>query len=137
MFSLVKMLALLTLAGAATSSLFRCSGPWCLDFTDLQFYSCCFYCICSSETKPANAQKVSGRSGPGGGGGAAGGGGGKKGGRKEDSHWSSRLQKVGVGGGGLTDAYLVRQVFCVVLISGGICFRGTFPGTIKIFGCTF
>ncbi|XP_026219084.1 AFG3-like protein 2 isoform X2 [Anabas testudineus] len=47
----------------------------------------------AKETKPANAQKVSGRSGPGGGGGAAGGGGGKKGGRKEDSHWSSRLQK--------------------------------------------
>ncbi|XP_023821414.1 AFG3-like protein 2 [Oryzias latipes] len=48
----------------------------------------------SKESKPASAQKSSGKMG---GGGASGGGGssggGKRGGRKEDSHWYSRLQK--------------------------------------------
>ncbi|KAK5611926.1 AFG3-like protein 2 [Crenichthys baileyi] len=41
----------------------------------------------AKESKPANAQKPSGKSGGGSGGG------GKRGGRREDSHWYSRLQK--------------------------------------------
>uniref|UniRef100_A0A673AUN6 AAA+ ATPase domain-containing protein n=1 Tax=Sphaeramia orbicularis TaxID=375764 RepID=A0A673AUN6_9TELE len=43
----------------------------------------------AKETKPANAQRASGKSGGGGGGG----GGGKRGSRKEESHWYRRLEK--------------------------------------------
>ncbi|XP_035988830.1 AFG3-like protein 2 isoform X4 [Fundulus heteroclitus] len=51
----------------------------------------------AKESKPANAQKPSGKSGGGPGGGGPGGGGpgggGKRGGRKDESHWHSRLLK--------------------------------------------
>ncbi|XP_059200499.1 AFG3-like protein 2 [Centropristis striata] len=51
----------------------------------------------TKDSKPADAQRASGKSGGGGGaggsGGGAGGGGGKRGGRREESHWYSRLQK--------------------------------------------
>uniref|UniRef100_A0A3Q4HXH4 AAA+ ATPase domain-containing protein n=1 Tax=Neolamprologus brichardi TaxID=32507 RepID=A0A3Q4HXH4_NEOBR len=52
-------------------------------------------CFFSSESKPTNSQRASGRStgGGGGAGGGGGGGGGKRGGRKDESHWYSRLQK--------------------------------------------